>query len=129
MAISLTWGDLLPFAPSLTVDQADILIRGVMARVAVRVPCILDLTDEGKVNAARDILMEAVLRRAFGGGMVSSQRIGEIQVSIDRETAAKLLLDSDIAELQAICAGTVATVGPVYSMPAARDWPDPVERC
>lgn len=124
--MDLTYDDLLPFAPSLTAERADILIRGVTARVAQKVPCILALA---ATDAVRDILMAAVLRRyQAGGGLVTSQKVGEVQITMDTATSGRLLLDSELAELQAMC-GAVSTGGPLYSFPDARAWPDPLERC
>ena len=123
--MDLTYDDLLPFAPSMTADQATILIRGVTARVAEKVPCILSLTDN---QAVRDILMAAVLRRfQAGGGLVTSQKVGDIQITMDTATSGRLLLDSELSELQAMC-GAASTSGPLYAFPEAHDWPDPVER-
>ena len=123
--MDLTYDDLLPFAPSLTAEQAGILIRGVTAWVAQKVPCILTLTS---TEAVRDILMAAVLRRyQAGGGLVTSQKVGEVQITMDTAAGGRLLLDSELAELQAICGSS--TAGPLYSFPDAKDWPDPLERC
>lgn len=123
--MDLTYADLLPFAPSLTVEQADILIRGVTARVAAKVPCLLALTD---MEAVRDILMAAVLRRyQAGGGLITQQKVGEVQITMDKDAGGRLLLDSELAELQAMCGPAVSMVGPLYAFPDARAWPDPVE--
>lgn len=122
--MDLTYDDLLPFAPSLTAEQADILIRGVTARVAQKVPCILALA---ATDAVRDILMAAVLRRyQAGGGLVTEAQIGSVRIKRDAPTSA-ILDSSEIAELQAMC-GASATSGPLYSFPVAQCWPDPVER-
>jgi|SRR6478752_6171301 len=125
--MDLTYADLLPFAPTLTVEQADLLIRGVTARVAQKVPCILTLTGN---DAARDILLVAVLRRhVANGGLVTSQRVGEVQIDIEHTAgtvAGRLLTSAELEELQALCGS--AAYGPQYSFPDAQDWPDPVER-
>ena len=123
--MDLTYLDLLPFAPGLTEDQARILIRGVTARVAEKVPCISALTGN---EAVRDILLAAVLRRfVAGGGLVTSQKVGDVQITMDSANSGRLLLDSELAELQAMC-GSTSSYGPVGSFPDALDWPDPVER-
>lgn len=123
--LGLTYADLLPFAPGLTPEQAVVLIRGVSARISEKVPCIADLTAN---DAARDIVLAAVLRRyTAAGGLVTSQKVGDVEVHIDTAAAGRLLLDSELAELQALC-GSASTYGPVGSFPDPLDWPDPVER-
>lgn len=121
------YDDLLPFAPNLTEAQAEILIRGVTARIAGRVPCILD-PSFAAADAVRDILIAAILRRHQSlGGLVTQQKVGEVQVTLDKDATGRLLLDSELAELQAMCSAASLS-GPSYAFPDARDWPDPVER-
>jgi hypothetical protein len=128
VAVNLTYGDLLPFAPDLTEEQGYILIRGVVARAALVAPCILE-SGFAAVDAARDILIAAVLRRHLaGGGIVTQQTVGNVSVTLDKDAAGRLLLESEDAELRAMCSGAVVTYGPLSCFPAAQDWPDPVER-
>jgi hypothetical protein len=129
--IELTRQDLLPFAPSITEEQAQPLIAGTLARAAIKAPCILDDAFAYQ-DAAKDILMAAVLRRFMAtGGAVTKAAVGSVSIEYAGATDGGLS-SGDILELQEMCrqqAGTIASAPACdYSFPVASDWPDPVER-
>lgn len=131
MAAQITIDDLSPFAPNLTGEQAEILIAGTTARAAIWAACIL--ADDFTNPAANDILRVAVLRQVkAAGGVVTTQTIGPYQVTIDNSAFAdRLFTDSEVAELEAMCAGfsgSTSAAVPVFSMPdCVPCWPDPAE--
>ena len=120
--MDLTWEDLLPFAGSLTEEQANILIRGANARAASVAPCIT-AEDFPHKEAVRDIIWGAVLRRleTLSAGKVT-KTIGPFSES--REGSQVMFWPGEINELQALCASAATVAGsPVYSFPDALTWP------
>lgn len=123
--MDLTYDDLLPFAPDLTEDKANILIRGANARAAIIAPCITAVDFPNK-EAVRDVILGAVLRRLdpAKGGIVT-ETVGPFSQTRDNSKAARVLFwPEEIAELQALCAASAVSGGPVFSFPDARPWPD-----
>lgn len=133
MTVVLGWQDLLPFAPTITLEQADSLVTGTLARAAVYAPC---LTSAGftATQAASDLLRDVVLRRYRDmGGRLTQSTIGSVSLQYDAKTVDGVFTSSEVGELQQMCRNsggvTVPSALPQYSMPdCAPAWPDPVER-
>ncbi len=118
-AVALTPADLAPFA-SIPVAKAQAMIDGVVARAAQVAPCITDATLSATNSAAaRDILIEAILRRNdAGSGAIASQTAGPFGQTLDTRNPRKVTFwPSEIEELEAICANhRGATGGGAFSI-------------
>lgn len=101
------------------------LIVGVLARAAEFAPCITDAAFT-KTAAAKDILVDVVLRRYHAGaGAFSQEGAGPFVRSVDTRTRLGVRFQpEEVAELQALCKQSTheAIAGPLYLFPPA-GWP------
>ena len=121
-AVDIQVDEIQAWLPNLTVEQANMLIKGTVARAARHAPCILDASFT-YADAAADIIRSAIKRRAEAEpGMSYTRQRGGIQEQIDAKGLPKVIFwDSEILELQQLCeaynGATIEGIGPVYSMP------------
>lgn len=109
-------------------------IDGVIARTALFAPCILsEALPEPLERAARDIIVQALKRRAQGGsGAIVTEGTPHFNRTIDnRQTFKNLFYASERDELRAICAaasGVTVSGGvlPSGAFPEAEVYPDAV---
>lgn len=121
-AVVIQVDEIQAWLPNLTVEQADQLIKGTLARAARIAPCITD-TNFTYADAAADIIRGAIKRRAEAEpGMSYTRQRGAVQEQIDAKGLPKVIFwDSEIVELRALCTASSGEefegIGPVYSMP------------
>lgn len=120
-AVTIIGSELLAFLPNLDPAQAQELVTGALARAAVVAPCIVE-DDFTHAAAAKDIIRDAILRRAEAGtGAYSKKSVGAISVELDTRSALRALFQpGDVSELQALCTryrGTSSAPQPSFSMP------------
>ncbi|DAZ90147.1 Uncharacterised protein [Mycobacteroides abscessus subsp. bolletii] len=107
----------LPGAPDEVVDR---LIAGTIARAALFAPCITSAEfPTEKAAAAKDILIDAIVRAAeAGSGVQSNIMAGPYQVSSDTSKPRRRRFETDeIRELKALCgikSGGAFTITPTY---------------
>lgn len=103
MAIEITIDDLRPFDSSITVEKADAMISGAVARAALVAPCILD-DDFADLfaDAAKSILVRTILRwHQAKPGNISQETRGPFSVSY--QDTRELFWPSELEELQTLC--------------------------
>lgn len=109
MAVSLTYDDLIPFAPNLSEDKAEVMIIDALALAARVAPCLLgDELPEADAAAAKAILRGAILRWNDQGTGEQPQLVaGIFQMNPSQgQPRRSLLLPSEIKDLTAICGGS-----------------------
>ena len=109
MAVTLTIDDLIPFAPNLSEDKADVMIADALALAARVAPCLLgDELPEADAAAAKAILRGAILRWNDQGTGEQPQLVaGIFQMNPSQgQPRRSLLLPSEIKDLTAICGGS-----------------------
>lgn len=106
MAVSIEASEVLVYAPGASVDLVEDLIRGTLARAATFAPCILTSGFTGvKADAARDILIGAIVRSIEGGsGAITTLTAGPHSKTVDTTKPRRArFTTAEQAELRALC--------------------------
>lgn len=103
-AVALTVDDLLPFAPDIDREKAEVMIEDALALAVAAAPCLDDPGFEN-AGAAKAIIRGAILRwNEAGTGAVTQLSAGSFQQTIDNRSERKRMFwPSEITDLQRLC--------------------------
>lgn len=113
----ITGDDLRPFIGDVGDERLISLIEDATAFAVQAAPCLRDTTDAGTLQLARAVLRAAIVRwHASDFGTVTSSQVSIADGSVtdrygERTTRAGLLWPSEVAALQAACAGPAVSSG------------------
>ena len=135
----VTASDVAVLSPSVTVEQAEAMIRAVTARAVAVAPCIAgDSLTEAHQEAVRAVILDAVTRWVnTAGGAAQSMSSGPFQFQADtRQERRGTFLKSEFDDLRSICDELVGASSEAFSInlyhrPVARigvRWDSAVER-
>ena len=119
-AVSITYDDLVPFAPDLDQVKAVAMIDDALARAALVAPCIT--ADEfAYAAAAKAIIRGAILRwHESGTGALQTESVGPFSVGMDTRTTRKgMFLASELDELKSLCATSSGKAFSIDTLPEA----------
>lgn len=111
--LTITPDELRALRPSIDVTTAAAAIRSAIGRAVSIAPCLVTLTDEDRLEAARSIVLDALVRRIDGGsGVVTQQTAGPFGQSIGATSLANLFTAQERADLRGLCgsAGRARTI-------------------
>jgi hypothetical protein len=108
MTVTITIDDLTPFAPGIPQDKADAMIKDAMAMARLIAPCIDDV-DFAYADQAEAIIKGAIIRwHESGQGVLTGRTaLGFSQTLDTRIPRRSMYLDSEIADLKALCSVAV----------------------